>query len=129
MFAAPLLALSLALVPPLAQAEADVGLDNDFGQMNEDFQRIDLTPEQQANAEAAAGGIMAAAGGLLCVGLVFSLAALAAFIWVVVDVSKRPEMDTGMKVVWALVAWFVPILGPIIYYFVGRKPAAPASRV
>jgi hypothetical protein len=124
--------ISLAMLAPAAQEEVNTiewgvstGADRQLDE--DDLRQIELIPEQRANAEAAAGGIMAAAGGLICVVILASLVGLAGFLWVVLDVSKQTAMDTGMKVVWCLVAWFVPILGPVVYYFAGR-PSASAPR-
>ena len=63
-------------------------------------------------------------GGGLCLvlWLVVAVASLAAFIWAVVDIIKREDLDTGMKIVWLLVCFFLGIIGVAVYYFVGRKP-------
>ncbi|MEI6083577.1 MAG: PLD nuclease N-terminal domain-containing protein [Verrucomicrobiota bacterium] len=38
----------------------------------------------------------------------------------IIDCAKR-SMDTGKKVLWILLILFLPVLGLILYYLVGRK--------
>jgi uncharacterized membrane protein YhaH (DUF805 family) len=38
----------------------------------------------------------------------------------IVDCVKR-SMDTGKKVLWILLILFLPILGMVLYFLVGRK--------
>ncbi|MFH5803969.1 PLD nuclease N-terminal domain-containing protein [Alienimonas sp. DA493] len=113
MFAAPLLALSLALAPPLAQVDGDFdnGFDNDFGEPN----------AVQVDGDAGALGLL---GGGLCGLVVLALAAASviAFIWALVDIIKREDLDGTMKLIWILVVLFTGVLGAIVYYFVGRSP-------
>jgi hypothetical protein len=49
-------------------------------------------------------------------------------IWLLtlVDIIRRPDLGTGTKVLWALLALVLPILGPIIYFVV--RPAQPKDR-
>jgi hypothetical protein len=43
-------------------------------------------------------------------------------IWVIYDVvTVQKKMDSAMKVVWIIVGVLVLILGPVLYYFVGKK--------
>ncbi len=41
------------------------------------------------------------------------------FIWMLIDCIKRQEEN---KVVWILVIFFIGIIGPLIYYFVAKRP-------
>ena len=80
-----------------------------------------LTLANSAAGGAAAGGILA--GGILCwlimVGI--GLAYLVFTILMVIDAAQRPSLNDGsMRIVWILVIIFAP-LGPVIYYFAGRK--------
>ncbi|NNJ24933.1 PLD nuclease N-terminal domain-containing protein [Alienimonas chondri] len=89
---APLLSVP-ALVPMLAQVEQEIGV----------------------------GG---AVGGGLCFLLIiaFAILSLVAFVWAIVDIAKREDLDGTMKLVWILVVLFTGVLGAVIYYFVGRSP-------
>lgn len=49
-----------------------------------------------------------------------SLVVLVLDIVAIVDVIKSPK-DTGMKVLWIIVILLLPILGLILYFFIGRK--------
>jgi hypothetical protein len=59
--------------------------------------------------------------------LLVSILTLVLFVWALVDIlgSRRDGMG---KLIWVLICLFLPLLGPILYYFIGRKgsPAAPA---
>ncbi|HEY9487473.1 MAG TPA: PLD nuclease N-terminal domain-containing protein [Chryseosolibacter sp.] len=39
---------------------------------------------------------------------------------VIVDIVKSNK-DTERKVLWIIAVVFLPLLGPILYYFLGRK--------
>ena len=77
------------------------------------------------------GGAVEIVGGGLCfvIAMVFVVLSFAALIWVIVDVVKRDDLETGMKIVWILVAWFLGLLGVALYYFIGRKPGGGAGSV
>jgi len=61
---------------------------------------------------------------VIIVGGLVSLAALAFWIWMIVDCARREFDDGNTKLVWMLViilTWFImPLVGTIIYYFAGR---------
>ncbi|MFY0653973.1 MAG: PLDc_N domain-containing protein [Cyclobacteriaceae bacterium] len=48
------------------------------------------------------------------------LVAAAFVIWALVDIF-RSSLPTNTKVLWFVVVILFPILGSIVYYFVGRK--------
>lgn len=50
----------------------------------------------------------------------FGLIILVIDISAILDVIKR-KMKIEMKVVWILVILLLPILGPILYFLIGRK--------
>ena len=114
---APICALSLALLPPLAQMDDDLGGPGGFGP-EPDVVQVDGDAE---------GGVLALLGGGLCglVVLAIAIVSVVAFVWALIDIIKREDLDGTMKLVWILVVLFTGVLGAIIYYFVGRKPAAP----
>ena len=39
---------------------------------------------------------------------------------VVIDILKSPK-DMEKKVLWTIAVIFLPVLGPILYYFIGKK--------
>lgn len=63
---------------------------------------------------------------LIAIGGLLYLAALAFWIWMIVDCARREFDGSNTKLVWMLViilaSWVIPIpaLGAIIYYFAGR---------
>ncbi|KPJ62604.1 hypothetical protein AMK68_04715 [candidate division KD3-62 bacterium DG_56] len=61
---------------------------------------------------------------VIIIGGLVSLAALAFWIWMIVDCARREFDDPNTKLVWLLViilTWLViPLVGAIVYYFAGR---------
>jgi hypothetical protein len=39
---------------------------------------------------------------------------------VIIDIA-RSNKDSEKKMLWVLVVFFLPVLGPILYYVIGRK--------
>jgi len=52
---------------------------------------------------------------------IWGILGIVALIWVILDVMKRNELKMEMKLLWILIALLLPIIGAVIYYFVGRK--------
>jgi hypothetical protein len=50
--------------------------------------------------------------GLLC---------LALWIWAIVDIVNSRFREDSTKIIWILLVIFLPFLGTILYYFVGRE--------
>ena len=85
---------------------------------------MDTILMQEAGTAAAAGGGAVACIFSLFMGLI-GLAALAFWIWMLIDViTKCPSAD-NKKLIWVLVVIFAGIIGAIIYYFV-QRPKNPA---
>ncbi len=61
--------------------------------------------------------------GLMSMWGIWGILGLIAFIWVLVDVINRKDLDTGMKVLWIIIAlpFILGIIGAAIYYFIGKK--------
>lgn len=61
--------------------------------------------------------------------VVFALACLAFWIWMLVDCAQSPEKPgSNDKVVWILVLVFTGWIGALIYFFVERRPRVTAGR-
>ena len=58
---------------------------------------------------------------------VLGLAALAVWIWALVDAIQNPALDSTMRIVWVLVIVFTQIIGAIIYLAVGRSRRTPSG--
>ncbi|MBT1704993.1 PLD nuclease N-terminal domain-containing protein [Chryseosolibacter indicus] len=52
-------------------------------------------------------------------GRLISLAILVIDILVIIDIVKSNK-DTERKVLWIIAVVFLPILGPILWYFIGK---------
>jgi len=53
-------------------------------------------------------------------GRFISIIILVIDIVVVVDIVKSNK-DTEKKILWIIAVVFLPVLGPILYYFIGKK--------
>jgi hypothetical protein len=53
-------------------------------------------------------------------GRLISLLILVIDVLVIIDILKSNK-DTEKKVLWIIAVVFLPILGPILYYFVGKR--------
>ena len=49
-------------------------------------------------------------------------------LWALYDIMRRP-VDLGDKVLWLLIVWLFPILGLVLYLFLGRPYLARSERV
>lgn len=55
--------------------------------------------------------------------MIAGLVALIGFIlwlWALIDVLKSEFSDSIVKLIWLCVVFFIPFLGVILYYFIGR---------
>ncbi len=43
------------------------------------------------------------------------------FIWALVDILKSEFQDENNKIIWVVVVLLLPLLGAILYFFIGRK--------
>ena len=56
-------------------------------------------------------------------GGIFGLLVLIADVWAIVNILQS-SADTGAKVVWTVVVLLLPLLGFILWYFLGPKSRA-----
>ncbi len=52
--------------------------------------------------------------------LIFSIGFFVLFIWALVDILKS-EFTGYNKIIWVLLVLFIPVLGTILYFIIGRK--------
>ncbi len=55
--------------------------------------------------------------GIIGLMLVGSIISLACFAWALIDMSKRKDLDSGGKLIWALIVFLFGLLGVLVYYF------------
>jgi phospholipase D-like protein len=60
--------------------------------------------------------------------LILSVLTLVLFVWALVDILSSPRDGMG-KLIWIVVVLVLPLLGPILYYFIGRKHVPSATAV
>jgi len=63
--------------------------------------------------------------GLLIAGLI-GLAGFAFWLWMLVHGITNKGLSDGEKIVWVLVIIFLPFLGSILYFFIGRPKGRAA---
>ena len=54
--------------------------------------------------------------------MLISVAVLVFWIWTLIDCVMNKRLTDTQKIIWALVIFFVGIIGSLIYLFVGRSP-------
>lgn len=57
---------------------------------------------------------------VMLLGAVFSLACIAAWIWALVDILKN-DFSGPNKLIWLILVLALPLIGVILYYFIGRE--------
>ena len=55
-----------------------------------------------------------------------SILVLILVIWALVDILKS-RRDNTWKLIWVIVCLLLPLLGPVLYYFLGRQSAPPSN--
>jgi len=64
------------------------------------------------------GGALALLGFLIAG--VFGLACLAFWLWMLIHCITNKGLSDGEKIAWVLVIIFLPFIGSILYFFIGR---------
>ena len=62
----------------------------------------------------------------LVLGALLSLAGCAFWVWMLVHAITNKGLGDGEKIAWVLVIIFLPVLGCILYFLIGR-PKGPAA--
>ena len=73
---------------------------------------------QNEGGDAAAGAMGL---GCMCVGGLFALAAIAFWVWALIDAINNPRLDSNTRLIWILVIVLTGVLGALIYIIVGRN--------
>ena len=70
-----------------------------------------------------AGAIVALFSMFWCCGGFLFLGQIVLFMVAIVQILSNKVMATDKKILWLLVCWFLPLIGPILYWTVGKKDA------
>jgi len=62
----------------------------------------------------------------LLIGAVISLAGFLFWLWMLIHAITNKGLQDAEKIVWVLVIIFLPFLGSIIYFFIGRPKGGAA---
>ena len=49
-----------------------------------------------------------------------SLACFGFWVWSLVHVIRNDRLEGTTRLLWALLVWFLPVIGSVIYFFTGR---------
>jgi hypothetical protein len=60
------------------------------------------------------------------IGYIIGLLATIFWIWMLIHALTNRGISGGEKVAWVLVIIFVPLIGSIIYYFIGKRKGTSA---
>jgi len=63
-------------------------------------------------------------GGMMLLCVTLALAALALWLWALIDAIRNPALDPTMRIVWILVIVFTSWIGALIYLAIGRNVTA-----
>ena len=63
---------------------------------------------------------------VLLLGAVVSLAGFAFWLWMLIHAITNKGLPDGERVVWVIVIIFLPFVGSIIYFFIGRPKGRSA---
>lgn len=55
--------------------------------------------------------------------LVFAVLCFAFWLWMLIHAIQNPRLDGSQRIVWVLVIIFLPFLGSLLYFFIGRSQA------
>ena len=65
----------------------------------------------------------------LLLGGLLSLACFAFWLWMLIHAIGNKGLTDGERIVWVLVIIFLPLLGSILYFFIGRTKGTGAIGV
>jgi hypothetical protein len=70
-------------------------------------------------------GIISGVVGLLflLISAAIGIACFAFWLWMLIHAIKNKGLSDGERIVWVLVVVFLPFLGSILYFFIGRSKA------
>ena len=51
------------------------------------------------------------------------------WIWALIDLIKSDFRESNLKLIWALIIIFIPLLGSILYLFIGRNQKIPRTNM
>jgi hypothetical protein len=63
----------------------------------------------------------------LLLGAAIGLAGFAFWLWMLVHAITNKGVTDGEKIVWVLVIIFLPFIGSIVYFFIGRPKGTSAG--
>lgn len=62
---------------------------------------------------------------LILMKIILGAAVFAFWVWMLVHAITNKGLGDGEKIAWVLAIIFVPCLGPLLYFFIGKPKAFP----
>lgn len=85
---------------------------------------IEILAQQQGPPPGLAG-VLGLIGSVWCCAIVFALAHFVILIVALVQILSR-NMATDAKILWCIVVWLLPLIGPILWWTIGSKQYPPS---
>ena len=57
-------------------------------------------------------------------GLIFGILSFVFWLWMLIHAISNKALSGGEKIVWVLVIIFLPFLGSVLYFFIGKPKGA-----
>ena len=58
----------------------------------------------------------------------FVLCTLVLLVLALVQIARTPELSSTGRAIWMLIVLFVPIVGPVVWFSIGRRSLVSASQ-
>ena len=90
-----------------------------------------ILAQSTAGQNAAAGGVFAVFAGFWCFAMALGIGQFVIFLIALIQILQR-NMPATDKLLWCAISWFVPIIGPILWWTIGSKqypPGGPPARL
>ena len=58
----------------------------------------------------------------------FVLCALGLLVFALVQIARSSELSSTGRAIWVLIVLFVPIVGPVVWFSIGRRSLVSASQ-
>ncbi len=79
---------------------------------------------QAGGASSALGGVFGLIFSIWCCGVVLGVGQIVVFIVALVQILSR-NMPSDTKLLWCVVTFFLPLIGPILWWTIGSKQNPP----
>lgn len=68
------------------------------------------------------GAVFGLSTGVIIALVLFAVVELGLMVWAVLDIVQRPTVLWGQKWIWLVIVVIFGVIGPVVYFAVGRVP-------